>query len=276
MGSVEQETHSKETFLTQTTTGVLSAQFSTDVQIDLRQYDQWVLWRGADRIDKKTGEVTGLDKVPYTVHLYKASTTNPYTWASFDQCVKALPAALEEWEAEDPSAYREGGLGFVLTANDPFTGIDFDHCRNPETGDIAPWAQQIVNALKSYTEVSPSGTGLRLFVRGKLPKEIGHNASPVEIYDRTKYLTVTGNHLPGTPTTITERQAGIELLYDAASIIAKALQQYGERFNLLFAGKWEKAARGDGSPFPRCLFRKSSARIVEPSKDVAWGMLRAW
>ena len=75
----------------QTTTDVLSAaQFSTDIQIALREHDQWVLWRGEDRIDQKTGEVTGLNKVPYTVHLSKASTTNPQTWASFEQCVKAL------------------------------------------------------------------------------------------------------------------------------------------------------------------------------------------
>jgi len=61
---------------------------------------------------------------------------------------------------------------------------------------------------------------------------------------------VTGAHLPGTPTTIEERQAVIERLYDAAPIIAKALKQYGERFSLLFAGEWAKATRTDGSPFP--------------------------
>jgi putative DNA primase/helicase len=143
-----QETHSKETFLTQTTTDVLSAaQFSTDIQIDLRKYDQWVLWRGADRIDQKTGEVTGLNKVPYTVHLSKASTTNPQTWASFDRCVKALPVALEEWEQRDPSAYRGGGLGFVFAGTDPYAGIDLDHCRTPETGMLEPWAQQIVKEI---------------------------------------------------------------------------------------------------------------------------------
>ena len=89
------------------TTDVSSAaQLSTDIQIDLRQYDQFVLWRGADRIDERTGEVTGLTKVPYTSHLRKASTTNPQTWGSFEQCVKALPVALEEWGQEDPGAYR--------------------------------------------------------------------------------------------------------------------------------------------------------------------------
>jgi hypothetical protein len=86
-----------------------TAQFSTDIQIDLRKCDQWVLWRGEDRINETTGEVTGLNKVPYTIHLHKASTTNPQTWASFEQCVQALPMALEAWEEHDPSASRGGG-----------------------------------------------------------------------------------------------------------------------------------------------------------------------
>jgi hypothetical protein len=81
MGSVDQqETQAKETFLIQTTTDVLSAApFSTDIQIDLRKYNQWVLWRAEDRINERTGEVTGLNKVPYTINLCKASTTAPQT-----------------------------------------------------------------------------------------------------------------------------------------------------------------------------------------------------
>ena len=43
--------------------------------------------------------------------------------------------------------------GFVFTASDPYAGIDLDDCRDPETGEIASWAQQIVDALESYTEV---------------------------------------------------------------------------------------------------------------------------
>jgi hypothetical protein len=109
--------------LIQTTTDMLSAApFSTDIQIDLQKYDQFVLWRGADRIDEKTGEVTGLNKVPYMTDLRKASTTNPQTWASFDQCVKALLVALEAWEAEDPGAYRGEGWALSLPRRIPLQG----------------------------------------------------------------------------------------------------------------------------------------------------------
>lgn len=53
-------------------------------------------------------------------------------------------------------------VGFVFTRDDPFVGIDLDHCRDPETGKIKPWALEIVAKLNSYSEVSPSGTGLHI------------------------------------------------------------------------------------------------------------------
>ena len=107
-----------------------------------------------------------VSKVPINPRgLGEAKTNDPRTWGTFEDCI-GIECALEGWEAEDPDAYRGGGVGFVLTATDPFTGTDLDHCRNPETDEIAPWARQIVRVINSYTEVSPSGTGLRIFARG--------------------------------------------------------------------------------------------------------------
>ncbi|HSP96544.1 MAG TPA: hypothetical protein VL049_04785, partial [Candidatus Dormibacteraeota bacterium] len=65
-------------------------------------------------------------------------------------------------------AEREGwGVGFVFHAMlNPFAGIDLDGARDPATGVLAPWAQSIVAACDSYTEVSPSGTGVKIIVRG--------------------------------------------------------------------------------------------------------------
>jgi hypothetical protein len=199
-------------------------------------------------VNETTGEVTGLNKVPYTVHLYKASVTNPQTWASFEQCVHALPAALEQWEADAPSVYRGGGLGFVLAATDPCTGIDLDHCRNPETGEIAPWARQIVNVLQSYTEVSPSGTGLHIFVRGRLSDK-GQKSGGIELYDQRRFLTVTGNHLPGTSTTVEARQDVVTWLYVAMPIMAKLLADSGrwEKLQQLFTGDTSEYGNDDSS-----------------------------
>src|SRR5207244_12523629 len=53
------------------------------------------------------------------------------------------------------------GVGFVFSSDDPYTGVDLDKCRNPETGQIEEWAQGIIEQLDSYTESSQSGTGVR-------------------------------------------------------------------------------------------------------------------
>ena len=56
------------------------------------------------------------------------------------------------------------------TGNDDFVGIDLDDCRNPETNSIEQWAQEIIEDLPTYWEISPSGTGARAWCRGKLPQ----------------------------------------------------------------------------------------------------------
>jgi hypothetical protein len=81
---------------------------------DLKPLPQWVLWRGADRIDQQTGEVK-LNKIPIDPQtLRNADTTDPTTWGTFEQCVAALPVALEEWESDDSGASRGGGIGFPI------------------------------------------------------------------------------------------------------------------------------------------------------------------
>ena len=169
-----------------------------------------MLWRGADRIDQQTGEVK-LNKIPIDPQtLRNADTTDPTTWGTFEQCVTALPVALEEWEQDHPSAYRGGGIGFVFTADDPYAGVDLDHCVDPDTGAIADWAQAHIDALASYTEVTPSGTGLHTLVQGSLPPK-GRKKGAVEMYGYARFFTMTGWHLAGTPRTIAAHQ---EALYE--------------------------------------------------------------
>ena len=78
-------------------------------------------------------------------------------------------------------------------------------CLDPETGEIESWAWEIIEELDSYTEISPSGTGVHILVRGELPE--GRNRKGrFEAYDRGRYFTVTGKHLAGTPQSIESRQ----------------------------------------------------------------------
>jgi putative DNA primase/helicase len=169
---------------------------------ELRTLDQFVCWRE----EVRDGEPT---KVPYSVAGSKASTTNPRTWAPLD-------AALSHAAEHDMS-----GVGFVFTEDDPFAGIDIDKCRNAETGEIEPWAWKIVTAFDSYTEVSPSGTGLHVFVKATLPGP-SNRKGPLEMYESSRYFTLTGEHLGGTPTGIHERQDVLERLYWHVFQIEKA------------------------------------------------------
>jgi len=163
----------------------------------LKDCSQWVVWRRETREGKAT-------KVPYTPvnGNTRASVTKPTDWGSFEQAAEAL--ARNQFD----------GIGYVLTADDPFTGVDLDHCLDPTTGVIERWALAIVDQLHSYTERSPSGTGLRIFVKGTLLQK-GRKKGPIEFYSEARYLTVTGDHLVGTPLMIEDRHKTLQLVHAA-------------------------------------------------------------
>lgn len=158
---------------------------------ELRQYRQFVAWRYVER----DGRRTKLPVHPGTGEA--ASSTDPDTWASCDEA----RVAARQFGAS-------GGIGFVVTVDDPFVGIDIDHCLDAD-GRLTPEAQLIVTRLDSYTEVTPSGKGLRVYVKGKLPPT-GRRRGNVEMYEAARFFTVTGWHLAGTPEEIRERP--VELL----------------------------------------------------------------
>lgn len=163
----------------------------------LREYARWFLWtlNGANR------------KVPRAVkspHGRSINAHNPEYWCSFDALLNA----------KDPLNGPGFELGSVL--NGPtFAGVDIDDCRDPLTGRIEPWAKDIIASFNSYTEVSPSGTGVKIFLTGALRDEdvSQRKVYQLEIYDRLRYFTVTGHHLAGTPTTVEPRAEQLRDLY---------------------------------------------------------------
>src|SRR5215216_2348590 len=152
---------------------------------------QWLCWRIEERHDKPT-------KVPYSpLTGEKARSTDPKTWASYEEAVSACREHGYE------------GIGFVFTPEDDLCGVDLDGCLDPETGEIESWAQEIIEELDSYTEISPSGTGVHVLVRAELPE--GRNRKGMfEAYDRERYFTVTGRHLSSTLRSIEGRQEQLE------------------------------------------------------------------
>ena len=140
-----------------------------DIPEELRVRPQWVVWKAVG--DKP-------DKVPYSARSgRRASSTDLLTWSTFQE-------ALEAYENGDYA-----GLGFVFSSADPYTGIDIDNCVDGD-GEIAGWALEIVRYFDSYTELSATGTGLHIIVRGDVANR---RKGEVEVYSSKRYFTVTGH-----------------------------------------------------------------------------------
>jgi putative DNA primase/helicase len=159
---------------------------------ELKARPQWVVWRQEERKGRLT-------KVPYRPQnpKKKADTTAPDTWGTFAQAESA---------AKTNGFY---GIGYVFSKRDDYAGVDLDKCRDPKTGQLKFCAQVLIDYLQTYTEKSPSGTGLHILMKGKVPT--GGNAKgiscggKVEMYSQERYFTMTAHHLKGTPTTIEAR-----------------------------------------------------------------------
>ena len=114
---------------------------------------------------------------------------------------------------------------------------------NRESAEIAEWAWAVICELNSYTEISPSGTGVKIWVKGNLPVGARNRtklaSGEIEIYSRGRYFTVTGRHLPNTPTEITERQVELDSLHARIfTVTVKTLDpstQHGRRFPVSIA-----------------------------------------
>lgn len=205
---------------------------------------QWILWRGIP----EPKDPTRTKKLPINARtLRNASSTNAKTWADYASCVAALPAALEAWEADDPAHRRGGGLGFVFTPDDPYFGLDLDGVRDPTTGTLAPWAAHLVHAFGTYTEISPSGAGVHLLGQGTIGE--GKNRKPLEIYDRGRYFTMTGQALTTPAAPLVDCTPQLAWLLPTLEVLAKALQRAGDRLSLLFAGQWERTGDRQGVPY---------------------------
>lgn len=164
----------------------------------LRQRDQWVLWRYEERQGKRT-------KVPYNPRAAqerRARSDTPATWGTFAQALTRYQR--EAWD----------GIGYVFAKDDPFVGVDLDHCIDSETGIVTPAALDVVRTLDSYTEISPSGLGLHIFTEATLPlgRRVAHDLG-IEMYGDGRFFTITGRRLSDTVATINARQDALEQLH---------------------------------------------------------------
>jgi putative DNA primase/helicase len=146
----------------------------------LRARRQWIAWC----FEERAGDPKAT-KVPYNARTGgHATSTNAATWSLLSEVL----AVAGDYD----------GIGYVFAPDDGVVGIDLDCCRDPNTGAVEPWAVDILGDTRSYTEVSPSGRGLHILVTGTLPPG-PRKRGPVEMYDRGRYFTVTGQRLEELP-----------------------------------------------------------------------------
>ena len=158
----------------------------------MREAKRWVTWQYEIRDAKRT-------KVPQTPGKGRAKSTDPATWVTFEEAVRA--------------AEFYHGIGFVL--GDGWIGIDWDHVRDPSTGAWTPGILEEIHSLETYAERSPSGTGAHAIVLGDaFPGTRSRAGDGPEFYASGRYFTVTGNHIEDTPEEVrTPPPGALEALY---------------------------------------------------------------
>jgi primase-polymerase (primpol)-like protein len=136
------------------------------------------------------------EKVPLTTGGMAASSTNPRTWSNYTDAVASTAGV---------------GLGFVLSDVDDIVCIDLDHCLNPLTGRLAPWAAAVLrDAGTTYVEVSPSGDGLHIWGRATVRqgRRIRRpDGTAVEIYGTGRYIAMTGRRHGSSPSILADLSA---------------------------------------------------------------------
>lgn len=212
---------------------------------ELKDLPQWLVWRYENIGSAKP------TKIPYNPKgrfgEYKASTTNPATWGTFKEACFAYE------NIKGGASYD--GIGFVFSVNDPYTFIDLDKTINPIC-----CAKQAATfeRMNSYAEVSPSGHGLHIIVKGYIPK--GRRRDSIEVYSTGRYATFTGNAYPqnkpiadcngalqelweslGEEANVTPKvEEQLKELYTDEEIIWQASQATNSnKFNQLKEGKWQ-------------------------------------
>jgi putative DNA primase/helicase len=147
------------------------------------------------------------DKRPINPHTGKlASTTDATTWATYEQAQKRVEAD------------KLAGVGIVFTG-DGIVGIDLDDCIEPiNDTDFTPhpYTKYLLNLADSYTEVTPSGTGLHIIGTATIPRSVKAklNGIGVEIYDRARYFTVTHWHVESQSEHIADVQHIVDTIMD--------------------------------------------------------------
>lgn len=196
----------------------------------LKALPQWVLWRYDPKDDNWA-------KVPYRPDgTSKARSSDPATWGSF-------PAAMASY-----SAGGWAGVGFMFAEGGGLVGVDLDDCLT--SSGLIRHAKMVLAALDSYSEVSPSGTGVKCLVRARKPEARcafrGQEGTPsAECYERSRFFCITGRRLRWLPSQVMPAQHALEVLFGENFLVPKPQRAIA---------RWE--------PPPRSLARDAEKRAL--------------
>jgi P4 family phage/plasmid primase-like protien len=168
-----------------------------NIPMELKQIPRWVLW---NHTEVGTENNKRWSKLPVQITGQSASSTNPSTWSDF----LAVQAAYEK----NPNQFS--GVGFVFCEEDNLIGVDLDDCYDIDLNSFNNVAlQQIATSINGYMEVSPSGTGVKIFTRGNLKSAHVDHSIGFEAYPHGRYFTITGHHLTGSIPTNEQDLSGV-------------------------------------------------------------------
>jgi len=171
------------------------------VPSELLDLAQWCLW-GFDN-----GAPALIDgeprKRPMALQGYWGSSIDPATWGEYGDAVDA-------WQR----VANAEGIGFVFTESDPYTGVDLDDCLD-DAGRLKEWAVPILQRfVGTYAEISPSGSGIKLWTRGNVAASsvFKYGDGQIEVYSHARFFCVTGEPWPGSLLEIADCQESLDWL----------------------------------------------------------------
>jgi P4 family phage/plasmid primase-like protien len=154
-----------------------------NIPLELRKIPRWVMWSFVELGDAENKRWA---KMPLQTSGRYASSTNPETWTDF--------LSVEQAYATN----KFDGIGFVFSEGDTLVGVDLDDVYDHQTGRFTNAAmQQLASKITGYMEVSPSGTGVKIFTRSTPFHAHTDHAIGFEAYSKGRYFTVTGHHISG-------------------------------------------------------------------------------
>lgn len=271
---------------------------------ELKNLPQWVCWIRVESRNKPKP-----DKIPVNSATGRnADHSDSKTWGSYQRARdfhenQKLVAIWVNHEPVNPPPVNQKkirnekgeeriiylvqgqstGVGFVLSDTDPFVGIDFDHCAKAgvehiqSLTDIENWAADLIALCGTYAEISPSGRGIKLILKGEMPGNKGrrndhYETGGIEIYPHHRFFTLTGQRLEGTPLGIAHNTDAIVEICDRVfantetpkqehrkpsetvtgddkALIEQAMAAAnGDKFRKLWKGNYSDYRHEDGTP----------------------------